>query len=268
MTEKYTSNENYDDEINKETKNHQENMICYGLLWIAIIAGFIAQFFIEPTYQFSTTTFGIIWLVGFIVSIYVVFATRQRFRDYNLLFIIIAPFSIIFWLSVVSSSVANKDNENKELKIQKGDIINEFKNSDPKDWNKNQKWQQVNKSTQNELGNNPSSEQIRQLLDGIAEELSQDMPLKIDDNITATDVLATETDGKLTLYSFYEVARPIYNVDTENLKSRMIREQNFCKVNETLLRYGITLIYVYSNNTDKGYNGKYQLNFHPQDCGY
>lgn len=256
--------EDNENEIDTNDKNHQENMGVYILLWLAIISGFIAQFFIEPQYQFSTTMFGLMWLVGFIVSVYAVFITGQKFRDYNLLFIFMTPFAIIFWLSVFYGLKESNTTQTNNQTIQKGDIIREFQNSDPKDWHKNEKWQQVNQSLKKEYGETLTSLELNALLQEIANEQKRNTPMRIDSHTIFTNVNVHSQ----TIFFMYEVERPIGYVDTENLKRRMIAEQNFCKTNETLLRYGAAISYVYYNNPDKVRGGDYQLMFLPKDCGY
>lgn len=232
-----------DDEMEGENKSHQENMAVYALLWVAIIAGPVARFFIEPQYQFSTTMFGWMWLVGFIISVYAVFVTGQRFRDYNLLFIFMAPFAIIFWFSVLYGAMYGK--------------------STPKTTDNNK----IN--TASKL----NDDELFALLDDVVTQGKKEMPIKIDEATSLTDVKIDRAMRKIKIS-----ATVIFNNNVIQMN-----EQSFQKLKatalsqgyqspvcqgigiETAFKNGIQVDYMYYSQ-DGYYLGKYTIT--RQDCGY
>lgn len=282
--DKHTVNDDYtvDDEIDKEIKNHQENMLCYNLLWLAIITGFVAQFFIKPQYSFSDTMFVCVWLIGFLFSAYSVFVTKQRFRDYNLLFVIIAPFAIIFWSELVFGFFDNKKYyspketaemvsyiKQQEQKKHSNHLINttidEMNSKGVENFHKTQIFQNSVEATRQILGDNPSDAQITSHLENMASLMNGNLPIMVDEY---TQMFKVTIIGKTVIYNY-----KVTNIENfVNIPNNAIQEHknnmmnsNMCANMGHMLKYGVTLSYNYY-----AVNGDYlfTVDIAPSDCGY
>lgn len=261
--------EDNENEIDANDKNHQENMWVYILLWLAIFSGFIAQFFIEPQYQFSTTMFGLMWLVGFVVSVYAVFITGQRFRDYNLLFIFMAPFAIIFWLSVFYGlKESNTTQTNNQTKITLNQAINDIQSKGVANIHQTQTHQNTVKQTHQYLGNNPSDEKLQAYLQKMVDDTNLNLPIMVEQNVRADSM---HRFGKILMHYFtitdIQSATGTYFDESvvRELKMELMTSANICKNNGHILKYGVSLSFTYyAINKDK----LFDILIAPKDCGY
>lgn len=262
--------EDNENEIDTNDKNHQENMAIYVLLWVAIIAGFIAQFFIEPQYQFSTTMFGLIWLVGFIISVYAVFVTKQRFRDYNLLFIFMAPFAITFWLSVlVDLQESDKPTANNQVNnTTLNQAIDDIQSKGVANMHQTQTHQDIVSKTHQYLGDNPSDEKLQAYLQKMVDDTNLKLPIMVEKNVRADSMYLF---GKIVMHYFTitDIQSSVgMNFDknaVNELKAELMTTANICQNNGHILKYGVSLSFSYSAvNKDN----LFDILITPQDCGY
>lgn len=181
-----------------------------------------------------------------------------------------APSAIIFWLSVASSFVANKDNENKELKIQDSTVIvnkaiNEVQLKGVENFSQTKLFENSVKANQELLGDNPSDEKITSHLKKVADITNNSLPMMVDED---TQMFKINVIGKTIIYN-YNVMNigsfiNINNNIAQEFKDDMMG-RNTCAIMGHIIKYGVTLSYNYY-----AANGDYlfTVDITPQDCGY
>lgn len=244
--ESHTASNEYetDDEIESDG-----NDVLYHLLWSLWGIGAISHYFIKDTYKFSGNTFLFIWIIGFVIAVTAVILKREKFFSLvHIGFVLIVPFSFVFWLSVLYG--LKEPNTIANIQPSNNPTINQAKH-------------------QSTLAN----DEINQILDNAVAVVKPTLPVQVDASTKLVDVKADKAMRKLQYIMQANLNSGELSLSEEDFQkiknSAFLGEakDEFCLESETklALQNGIELDYLYYTK-DGNYMGK--VNINRQDCGY
>lgn len=145
--------------------------------------------------------------------------------------------------------------------------IDDIRSKGAENMHQTKTWQDVVDSTQKQLGNNPTDEQINEFLIKVAQDTNQHLPIMVEQNVRAD---AMTVKYKILMYDYTIIDIPNGNITINenekfNIKSELMTSGKMCENNGYLLKYGVHLVYTYyANNGDN----LFRIFIDPKDCGY
>lgn len=236
-------------EVEYDDMESSGNSTLYDLLWGLWGVGAISHYFIKDTYNFSGAVFVFIWLLGFIIAITAVILKREKFFSLvHIGFVLIVPFSFVFWLSVLYG--LKEPNITANIQPSNNPTTNQVKH-------------------QSALTN----DEINQILDSAVSAVKPTLPIQVDENTELVNIKADKAMRKLQYIMHANLNSSELSLSEEDFQrikySGFLGEtkDEFCLENETriALQKGIELDYLYYAK-DGNYMGK--INIKRQDCGY